>query len=212
MGGRARRRRSAPGAAGRAGASLPGRRAGHRAGGSWRAGARLPISGVAADKNERDGRFELCPGAGVRADQERKPLDGGEAAEVEEDGPGGERRELFVAVGNASGRRVRVPALRVVDQPLPPEGAASLPCDRSRPELAEVDAAGNPDELGALEPSRAATSASAPGGTISCSQARAQPRSRRSHAGAYRQPRGGPAASARTKASSVPAIARRLVR
>jgi hypothetical protein len=112
----------------------------------------FPLAGVAADEDEWDGILEVGLGAGVGVDQEWQPLDGGEAAEVQEDRSGGERRELFVAVGDASGRPVGVPALRVLDQPLPPESASLLCRDRSGSEALELDAAREPVEFRPLEP------------------------------------------------------------
>src|SRR5438552_1525870 len=112
----------------------------------------FPLAGVAADEEKWGGTLELGLGAGVRADQQWQPLDGGEAAEVQENGSGGKRCELFVAVGDASGPPLLVPALRVLDQPAAPKGASLLGCERARPEALKLDPAGKPDQRAPLEP------------------------------------------------------------
>jgi hypothetical protein len=94
----------------------------------------LPLPRVAADEHERQVSPQLGLGVLVCLDQQGQPLDGGEAAQVEEHRFRTERGEFVVLVGDAAGRPVLVPALRVVDEPAPPERQPSLTGERSRPE------------------------------------------------------------------------------
>jgi hypothetical protein len=102
----------------------------------------FPLARVAADEDERAGPPECGLGARVGADQERQPFDGREAAEVKEDRLRGEGGELLVPVGDGSRLPLLVPALRVLDEPATPEGAARLPGERGGLEAIELDAAG----------------------------------------------------------------------
>src|SRR6266540_2331870 len=81
----------------------------------------LPLARVAADQNERHVAPEPGLGVLVRLDQQGQPLDGCEAAQVEQHRLAGERRKVVVPVGDAAGRPLLIPALRVVDEPAPPE-------------------------------------------------------------------------------------------
>ncbi|MBA3584033.1 MAG: hypothetical protein H0W36_05805, partial [Gemmatimonadetes bacterium] len=75
-------------------------------------------------------------------DQERKPLHGREAADVEQDGrsilEGG---EVLLVVGDASRAAAHVPAARLVHEPAPPEGEAVCLGERPGCEAGEIDAA-----------------------------------------------------------------------
>ena len=102
----------------------------------------FPFAGVTADEDERAGPLGCGLGAGVGADQERQPLDGREAAEVEEDRLRREGGELLVPIRDGARPPLFVPALWVLDEPAMPEGAARLPGERGRLEAFELDAAG----------------------------------------------------------------------
>ncbi len=85
-------------------------------------------------------------GEGVGLEQQRQPLDLGEAAAVEQHGPG-QGLELGPLVGDAAGRRSRAPALRPLDQVPAPVGAAVDPARRE----AGVEAVGDTGEALGLE-------------------------------------------------------------
>ena len=114
----------------------------------------LPLPRVAPDENERARALETGLRAGVGADQERQPLDGGKAAKVEKDRLRGEGKKLLLPVGNAPRPPALVPALRLLDQPAAPEGTARLTCARLRPKALQLDAAGQTMHPRALEPKK----------------------------------------------------------
>src|SRR5439155_22722336 len=74
----------------------------------------LPLTGVAADEDERQRPAEPLEPARVRPDEQRQPLDGGVAAHIEEDRRGSaERPEVPPSVGDGAGSAALVPAQRL---------------------------------------------------------------------------------------------------
>src|SRR5439155_15122994 len=104
----------------------------------------LPLPRMAADEHKRQVSPDLGLGALVCLDQQGQPLDGREAAQVEEHRFRAERGELVGPVGDAAGRPLLVPALRVVDEPAPPERQPGLTGERPRLEAFQLDAARKP--------------------------------------------------------------------
>src|SRR5436190_981443 len=107
---------------------------------------------MAADEHERARPPKPSLGALVGTDQKRQPLHRCEAAQVEEDRRGGEGGKLLLPIGDASGLAIAVPALRVLDQPAPPEATPGFAGERSGLEAIQLDAAGETVQSRALEP------------------------------------------------------------
>ena len=91
--------------------------------------------------------MESGTGAGERPHQQRDPLGGGEAPDVDQhDGVAVGAQEAFevgVAVGDRAGNCGLVPALGILDEPAPEVSSALQSVHRSGTEPDHVDAVGN---------------------------------------------------------------------
>jgi hypothetical protein len=110
----------------------------------------LPLAQVAADEDERQRPPEPLERPRVRPDEKRQPLDGGVAAQIEEnrlsfaEGP-----EIRLPVGDGAGSAALVPAQRLLDEPAPPVEKALPAAQYSQLEQLELDPAR--ERLDALE-------------------------------------------------------------
>src|SRR5215211_4076675 len=111
----------------------------------------FPLTRVAADQDER----ELSPEPGLdelmRSDEQGQPPDGGETSEVEENRLRAERGKVVLPIGDGAGHPLLVPALRVMDEPAPPERLPRPAGKGSRPEALELETAWKPVQARALE-------------------------------------------------------------
>src|SRR6266702_524018 len=100
----------------------------------------FPLAGTAPDENERQRPPEPGERLGVRPDQERQPLDGRVAADVEQDRLRLLKwRQVVVLVGDAAGDATLVPAERLLNQPATPVAEPLPAVERPAPEQVELD-------------------------------------------------------------------------